>query len=170
MISYLTQLEILRADNRVLLGDMVALFSIDKCVKRVTYLIRDTKIDGIAKHEAHILYTNPESPTINLRLTNSLFGVNVITTVKSPIVVHLKEVGIVYSLTPNPTLQNTKYILPSVYGTTSTFVPFTVLDPTKIYYIKPYIISCVGVKYGTEKIKQLLGIGYDIIEETLIVY
>jgi len=170
MISYITQLNIIRADNRVLLGELVEAYSIDKCVKKVEYYIRDTKIDGIAKHEAFIYFTTPEPPISSVELGANMLGVLVTVTVESPIVVNLYEVGIVYSLLSNPTVLDTKVLFPTVYGTNTVLIPYISIDVTKEHYIRPYTISCVGTNYGEAQKRMLLGIGYDIIEETLIVY
>lgn len=170
MISYITQLNTIRADNRILLGQLVEAFSIDKCVKKVEYYIRDTKIDGIAKHEAYVYFTTPDPPISSIILKNNLTGVNITLTTTSPIVVNLYEVGVVYSLVSTPTILNTKILFPTMYGTNTVHLPYTSIDVTKVYYFRPYVVSCVGTHYGEEAIKELLGIGYDIIESTLIVY
>lgn len=170
MISYITQINTIRADNRVLLGKLVTAFSVDKCVKRVIYSIKASEIDGIAKHEALVYFTTPLPPA--MLLTTSITGLylNLTLTISSPIVVNLFEVGVIYNGTGSPTIEDTKILFPSIYST-STISILRSSIPLSNIFISPYTISCVGTTIGEQQgTVTTKGIGYDIIEYTLMVY
>jgi len=170
MVSYITQMITLRADNRALLGKLVTAFGVGKCVKKVEYFIKTSDISGIAKHEALIYYTTPLPPVVELTaVTNELYT-DLTLTITSPIAFTLIETGVVYNNKGNPTIDDIHIVFPAKYGVTVKSILTDTLAGENLYFA-PYIITCMGAYVGEQvSITTNKGIGFDIIEYTLTVY
>ena len=143
----------------------------DKCLKRIVFYVNNATMDKVPRHEAYVYYTTPYPPETTLVTTTSLLGLKLDLTVFSFVVLNLYEVGVHYSLNPNVTVNDAKILFPAKFGTNSVTIPYTQFEIGTTYYFKPYTFSCIGTNFGeVSNTTILIGIGYDIIESTLIVY
>jgi len=144
MISYITQLQTIRADNKILLNQLVDTFSINKCIKEVVYYNVDSKVDSIAKHMAYVYFTTPPPPIHSII---SVTNVSVIQgNIDSAVFLTIKEAGILFSGDSVFTTFSPKILVPYNYGnyliTSSSLIGFPII------YLKPYITTCLGITYG----------------------
>ena len=97
-----------------------------------------------------LVHTSPTPPTVttdvitSITLTGAIGGGNV----TSEGTQSVTERGIVYGLTPNPTIVNSKIIVGSGIGAFSTSM--TVLSPNTTYFVRAYATTIVNTVYGNQ--------------------
>lgn len=156
MVSYTTQIEIIRGESYEIREAQVEEFIVNKCIKKIDRFHHVTGIESHPKYEAYIYYTLPEHPTLTVsyeQLSNGVFlspsnGLNFTFTVVSPIYLELLEVSIRYNKTGNFSETDPIVTFPLVYGTNSVLLHESMLDHNTMYYFQPYIKSCIGTTYS----------------------
>lgn len=192
MKSYITQLEIIRSDVKETRESNLANFIANKIVKKIVRQVNQSNIKGIPIYEAYVYYVDCDGPVSTITNVDTETGV-ISGTVESKIYITLQEVGVCYNQIGTPTIEDDTLLATTQYGdfsiesfdviedtygepildTENQYIFDTysfVFEPNVTYYFRPYTITALGVTYGEEYVVLPWGIGYDIIEETLIIY
>lgn len=192
MSDFTTKIEILRGETKQIVQAMVDSFISGKYVKKVQYFYHRSQQFSRAACEAYVYYTTYAGPISTITnidfLTSTIYG-----KVESELYIPLRQVGVCYNTSGNPTVDDVKLLTNNVYGNYTIqeihYIQDTssepvldsygnyIFDTYKFgkqnnvnYYFRPYTISSMGVIYGEQYVVTPVGVGYDIIEETLLVY
>ena len=157
-------LEIIRGENRQTVDRLIESFVQGKCVRKIDRFNHKSDLYSSPLYEAYVYY-RLSSPPIFSDVVATVDGSDIIITgtLSSPEWLFLTEIGVLYSVTGDPT-KNSPYelIIPVKYGNFSV----TLTDITaSLIYLKFWTNTCLGKTYSEVVTIQTIDYLQDTYEE-----